>query len=267
MLFYLSTIYAIWLREIKRSFRDSGQLTGAFIRPMLWVMIFGIGLTPYFSGGISESTFVVPFTYSQFILPAVAVLNVMYAAVQSGVSLIWDREFGFFREVFASPAPRVAVFLGKLLGGATIATLQGMLVLILAPAADVPVSWRQGMLATLALFGLAIVFSAFAIVIASRMSSFQGFGVFSNALILPLYFLSSSVFPLDPSLSVEQQILIFPPWMVFAVRVNPITYIVDMLRGIMIDYHQFAPYLGSYVLLGLCAVLIPWAYREFQRRS
>jgi len=230
------------------------------------VMIFGIGLTPYFSGGISESTFVVPFTYSQFILPAVAVLNVMYAAVQSGVSLIWDREFGFFREVFASPAPRLAVFLGKLLGGATMATLQGGLVLILAPAADVPVSWRQGLLALCALFGLAVVFSALALVIASRMNSFQGFGVFSNTLILPLYFLSSSVFPLDPALSIEQQILVFPPWMVFAVRINPITYIIDLLRRIMIDYQQFSPNLGLYVMAGLCLVLIPWAYREFNRR-
>ena len=263
---HFGTIYAIWLREVKRSFRDSGQLIGAFIRPILWVIIFGIGLTPYFSGGLTETRFIVPFTYSQFILPAVAVLNVMYAAVQSGVSLIWDREFGFFREVFASPAPRFSVFLGKLLGGASIATLQGALVLILAPVADVPLSWRAALLSVAVLFALAMVVAALAVSIASRMSSFQGFGVFSNALILPLYFLGSSIFPLDPSLSVEQQILVFPPWMVFAVRVNPITYIIDLLRRFTIDYTQFPPDLGLYVLAGLLLVMIPWAYWEFNKR-
>ena len=265
--FHPGTVYAIWLREVKRSVRDTGQLTGAFIRPVLWVLIFGIGLTPYFTGGFSESTFVVPFTYAQFIFPAVAVLNVMYAAVQSGVSLIWDREFGFFKEVFASPAPRASVFLGKLLGGATVAVAQGALVLILAPVADVPLSYADLLMCLLLLFGLALVFAALAVAIASRMTSFGGFGVFANALILPLYFLGSSIFPLDPSLSVEQQLLVFPPWMVFAVRINPITYVIDALRRFTIDYTQFEPNLGIFVLLGLIVVFVSLAYWEFSRRS
>ncbi|MBE3598542.1 MAG: ABC transporter permease [Limnochordaceae bacterium] len=262
----LGTVYAIWLRELKHSLRDTGQLTGAFLRPILWVMIFGIGLTPYFRGGFTEATFVVPFTYAQFIFPAVAVLNVMYASVQSGVSMIWDREFGFFREILASPAPRPAVFAGKLLGGATVATLQGSLILILAPAADVPLSWHQTLAALGLLAVVALAFTSLAMAIASRMVSFQGFGVFANALILPAYFLASSIFPLDPSLSVEQQILVFPPWMVFAVRVNPVTYLIDALRMVSIRYTQFDPRLDLAVAGTLPAVLMLVAYREFNRR-
>lgn len=265
--YFLICLYAIWSREIKRSFRDSGQLVGAFSRPLLWVMIFGVGLTPYFRTGLRETSFLVPFTYIQFIFPAVAVLNVMYPAVQSAISLIYDREFGFFREIFVSPAPRSAVFLGKLLGGATVALLQGVLVLLLATFVDVPMGLGNFLLALLPMFTLAVAFTALGLLLASKMDSFEGFGVFSNTLILPVYFLASSVFPLDPSLTVEQQQQIFPPWLVLLVRINPLTYGIDVLRGIVIGYQQFTPAISLGVMLSTTLVLCGWAFREFLRRE
>src|SRR5690606_21831314 len=100
--------YAIWLREIKRAARDRGQLVGGISRPLLWVLILGIGLNPYFRGEVyGEVRFVIPYTYLQFIFPAVIALNIMYTSVQSAVSLIADREFGFLREILVSPMPRV----------------------------------------------------------------------------------------------------------------------------------------------------------------
>ena len=100
----LGGLYAIWLREVKRAMRDRGQLIGGVSRPLLWVLIMGIGLNPYFRGEIyGEVRFVVPYTYLQFIFPAVIVLNIMYTSVQSAVSTIWDREFGFLREILVSP--------------------------------------------------------------------------------------------------------------------------------------------------------------------
>ena len=97
-------VYAIWLREVKRAMRDRGQLIGGISRPLLWVLIMGVGLNPYFRGEIfGEVRFVVPFTYVQFIFPAVIALNILYTSVQSAVSVIWDREFGFLREVLVSP--------------------------------------------------------------------------------------------------------------------------------------------------------------------
>ncbi|MBI4045832.1 MAG: ABC transporter permease, partial [Devosia nanyangense] len=111
-------VYAIWLREVKRALRDRGQLIGGVSRPLLWVLIMGIGLNPYFRGEIyGEVRFVVPYTYLQFIFPAVIVLNIMYTSVQSAVSVIWDREFGFLREVLVSPMPRSLILFGKVLGG------------------------------------------------------------------------------------------------------------------------------------------------------
>ena len=100
----LGGLYAIWLREVKRAIRDRGQFIGGVSRPLLWVLILGIGLNPYFRGEVyGEVRFVVPYTYLQFVFPAVIALNIMYTSVQSAVSTIWDREFGFLREILVSP--------------------------------------------------------------------------------------------------------------------------------------------------------------------
>src|SRR4249920_3748982 len=110
----LGGVYAIWFREVKRAVRDRGQLIGGVVRPLLYVLIMGIGLNPYFRGEIyGEVRFVVPYTYVQFLFPAVIALNIMYTSVQSAVSVIWDREFGFLREVLVSPMPRFTILLGK----------------------------------------------------------------------------------------------------------------------------------------------------------
>ena len=239
---YLSGIYAIWLRELKRAVRDRGQLVGGVSRPLLWVLIMGIGLNPYFRGEVyGEVRFVVPFTYLQFIFPAVIALNMMYTSVQSAVSVIWDREFGFLREVLVSPMPRAAVLFGKILGGTTVALFHGILVLVLARFADVtfaPTAWLKG-LGLMILLGFAL--TSLGVVIANRIRTFEGFGVFSNAVILPLYFTSSSIFPLDPSLTRAQTVVIYPDWLVFLVQANPITYAVDALRGVFLDFNQFHP--------------------------
>ena len=132
------------------------------------------------------------------------------------------------------------MFFGKLLGGATVAVLQGALVLV------------------------SLAFTAVGLLIASRLRSFEGFGVFSNALILPLYFLASSVFPLNPSLSVQQQ-QVFPPWLVLLVLSNPVTYAVDLLRSFIINYHEHPLGLDIGVVLALTAVTCLLSYRSFQR--
>lgn len=262
----LGGIYAIWLRELKRAIRDRGQLVGGVSRPILWVLILGIGLNPYFRGEVyGEVTFVVPFTYLQYIFPAVIALNMMYTSVQSAVSVIWDREFGFLREVLVSPMPRWAVLLGKVLGGTTVALFHGCIVLLLARFADVlvgPADLIAG-LAIMALLGFAL--TSLGVVIANRMQGFEGFGVFSNAVILPLYFTSSSIFPLDPSLTRSQTVVEYPSWLVTVVRWNPMTYAVDALRGVFIDYRQFDAAMGPLVLAGMAAVFFAIALWDFRR--
>lgn len=259
-------IYAIWLREVKRAVRDRGQLIGGVSRPLLWVLIMGIGLNPYFRGEVyGEVRFVVPYTYLQFIFPAVIALNIMYTSVQSAVSLIWDRQFGFLREVLVSPLPRFSILLGKVLGGATVAFLHGCLVLVLARFADIPLA-RVNLLEGLGIMALmSFALTSLGIVIAGRIRTFEGFGVFSNAVILPLYFTSSSIFPLNPALTRAQTLVVYPEWLVILVEWNPVTYAVDALRGAFIDFNQFNPAYGPIILAIMAVAFFTWALAEFRR--
>ena len=262
----LGGLYAIWLREVKRAVRDRGQLIGGVSRPLLWVLIMGIGLNPYFRGEIyGEVRFVVPYTYLQFIFPAVIVLNIMYTSVQSAVSTIWDREFGFLREILVSPLSRTTILLGKVLGGATVALFHGCLVLVLARFVDVTLSPADLLYALVLMFLLAFGLTSLGVVIANRVQGFEGFGVFSNAVILPLYFTSSSIFPLDPSLTGAQSKVVYPEWLVTLVEINPLTYAVDALRGALIHFHQFDPSIGPIVLVVMAVVFFLIALRDFSK--
>ena len=266
LMIQLGGLYGLWLREVRRSFRDRGQLIGGISRPILWVVILGIGLNPYFRGEVfGKVNFVVPFTYLQFIFPAVIVLNILFTSVQSAVSVIWDREFGFLREVLVSPLSRGTILLGKVLGGATVAVMHGCLVLLLAKFADVNLTWMK-VLESLGLMAmLAFALTSLGVVIANHIRSFQGFGIFSNAVILPLYFTSSSVFPLDPALSQEQTRVVYPEWLVIMVEWNPLTYAIDSLRGALIGYNQFDPHLGILIMGASGVILFSLALFEFRR--
>ncbi len=263
----LSGLHAIWLREVKRAVRDRGQLIGGVSRPLLWVLVLGIGLNPYFRGEIyGEVRFVVPYTYLQFIFPAVIALNILYTSVQSAVSVIWDRQFGFLREVLVSPLSRTTILLGKVLGGTTVAMFHGALVLVLARFVDVPIAPRDIVLALSVMFLMAFALTSLGVVLANRIRSFEGFGVFSNVVILPLYFTSSSIFPLDPALTGAQTRIVYPEWLVTLVRINPMTYAVDSLRGILIHFNQFDPRIGPIVLVAMAAVFFLIALRDFRSR-
>ena len=262
----LGGLYGLWLREVRRSFRDWGQLIGGISRPILWVVILGIGLTPYFRGEVfGKVTFVVPFTYLEFIFPAVIALNILFTSVQSAVSVIWDREFGFLREVLVSPLSRGTILLGKVLGGATVAVLHGCLVLLLAKFADVNLTWMKVLEALGLMSMMAFALTSLGVVIANHVRSFQGFGIFSNAVILPLYFTSSSIFPLDPALSKAQTRVVYPEWLVTLVEWNPLTYAIDALRGALIDYNQFDPLMGILVMGVSGIALFALALFEFRR--
>jgi ABC-2 type transport system permease protein len=266
ILVQLGGLYGIWLREVKRAIRDRGQLVGGVSRPILWVLILGIGLNPYFRGEVyGEVTFVVPFTYLQFIFPAVVALNIIYTSVQSAVSVIWDREFGFLREVLVSPLSRGTILLGKVLGGATVAVMHGCLVLMLARFADVPLTLGDVGRALGLMALLAFALTSLGIVIANRIRSFEGFGVFSNAVILPLYFTSSSIFPLNPALTGAQTRVVYPEWLVTVVEWNPLTYAIDALRGILIGYTQFDPALGISITAGAAVLLFAIALNDFRK--
>jgi ABC-2 type transport system permease protein len=151
------------------------------------------------------------------------------------------------------------------LGGATVAMLHGCLVLVLARFADVPLTLSDIAQGLGWMFVLAFGLTSLGVIIANHIRSFEGFGVFANAVILPLYFTSSSVFPLDPALTRAQTRVVYPEWLVTLVEINPLTYATDALRGIFINFHQFDPKMGPLVMVAMAVVFFFIALWEFRK--
>lgn len=244
----------MWRREILRYRRDRSQWFGGLSRAVLWLVILGFGLGASFRD-------IEGYTYAQYILPGVITLNVLFASTQSAIALVWDREVGLLREVLVSPAPVVSVALGKLLGGATVALAQACIALSFAPVVGVALPVGRVLLAWAIVLSMGVSLTSVGVVIASAMTTFEGFGSISNGVILPLYFLSGAVFPLKgivggvgfleiPEALREQLRMLgihalgggwvvqLPAWLQALVYVNPVSYQLDLLRYVLLDYQQ-----------------------------
>ncbi len=216
-------VYIIWLREFKRFWRDRARRIGGFGQPIIYLALLGVGMQNafrVFGGG--------EFSYVKFMFPGILGMTVLFTAVFSAISIIWDREFGFLKEVMVSPVPRSSVALGKILGGSTTALLQAVIFLVLAFTPwffgfSLSTLWK--ILAVLpALLLLAFSLTSLGVAVAARMTSFEGFPIVMNFLLMPLFFLSGAFFPLQG----------LPGWMDFLTKINPLTYGVDALRGVML---------------------------------
>ncbi|MBX5477058.1 MAG: ABC transporter permease [Clostridia bacterium] len=213
----LNTMYTIWLREIWRFIRERERIVGMIGQPLLYLLIIGRGISA--TMGIRGAP--AGLDYVTFMYPGIVGMSILFTSVFSAVSVIWDREFGFLKEVLVAPVPRWAVALGKALGGATVTTLQTVILLVLAPFAGIRLT-LGGVAEMLAMaFLLSLALTSFGLAIASRMTSMQGFQMFMNFLIMPLFFLSGAMFPLTDRV---------PAWMRALMHFDPLTYGVDALR-------------------------------------
>ncbi len=211
----MTAIYVLWLRELKRYTRSRAQLVASLGQPLLYLLALGFGLGPVFQKSGHGS-------YLQFVAPGVIGMTVLFSSVFSGVGLLWDRQFGFLKETLVAPQPRLLIMIGKTLGGATVAMVQGMLVVIVCLIAGFrPVSLAALPLAFTFMALIAIVFSALGTAIGSLLEDMQGFQLIMNFLIMPIFFLSGALFPLEGL-----------PWALAALtRIDPLSYGVDGLRG------------------------------------
>ena len=204
-------------RDIIRSFRQKSQLYSSIVRPVIWLFLLGTGL---------RGSFTAPegFTYTQYIFPGMIVMNILFASIMSGTTIIWDREFGFLKEIMVAPMSRTSIVFGKTLSGSIIATIQGIIVLAFFPLVGLHLSFIQIILAILGMFIVAISITSLGIMIASKMTSFEGFGTINNFLVMPLFFLSGAMYPTDK----------VPAWLKPLIYINPVTYSVNLLRGIVL---------------------------------
>jgi ABC-2 type transport system permease protein len=214
---FFQAVYVIWLRDMLRFTRDRARLIGSLAQPVLFLVVFGAGLSSALGGG---HIFPAGFTYLQFMFPGVVGMAVLFPSIFSAMSIVWDREFGFLREILVAPIDRSAVAVGKALGGATQAMVGGIIMLIFAPFIGVKLTVLGVLELIPLLFLLSLALTAFGIAIASRMKSMQGFQVIMNFLMMPMLFLSGALFPLTN----------LPAWMTVLTRFDPVTYGISPVR-------------------------------------
>ncbi|MDI6871379.1 MAG: ABC transporter permease [Bacillota bacterium] len=242
-----SAIYVIWLREIIRFWRDKARIITSLIQPAVWLFIVGRGLGSTFRGPVPGVD------YMKFMFPGVIGMTVLFTSISSAVSIVWDREFGFLKEVLVAPVSRTAIVLGKALSGSTVAVLQGAMILLLAPLIGVALTPRSVLAALGLMFLLSFALSSTGILVAARMESMQGFQLIMNFVVMPMYFLSGAIFPLSS----------LPPWMKALARVDPLAYGVDGLKNVIIGVHEFSLVTDVAVILAMAAVMITGAVLLF----
>ncbi len=220
----LRGVRVVWRRELIRFARDRLRIVTSLVQPVLFLLILeeGLSVIARTPPGVSFET---------FMFPGIVGMTVLFTSVFSAMSIVWDREFGFLREMLVAPVQRWSIVLGKCLGGMTVATLQGIIFLALAGAAHVP----YDPLMLLELVGImalmAFALTAFGVLLASRIQQMQSFSVVVQFFVMPLFFLSGAVFPLTG----------LPSWLNALTKIDPLTYAVDPLRHTVFEHLVVSP--------------------------
>jgi ABC-2 type transport system permease protein len=205
----------VWRRELIRFRTDRLRAVTSLIQPVLFLFVLGTGLSSLAGGSMPPGI-----SFKTFIYPGVLAMSVLFTAIFSAASIVWDREFGFLREILVAPVSRASIVIGKCLGGATIATFQGIIFLILAGFAHVPYNPVLIIVLIGELLLLSFTLTAFGVMMAARIKQFQAFMALTQMLVMPLFFLSGALYPLSG----------LPAWLSVLTRIDPLTYIVGPMR-------------------------------------
>jgi ABC-2 type transport system permease protein len=242
-------IYTLWLRQMRRYFRSRSRVVGAIGQPLLFLLALGYGLGAVYEKA-GQGNFI------NFLTPGVIVQTILFSAIFWGTIIIFDKRFGFLMELLVAPVSRLKVLLGNALGGASISLLQGMLVLVVAIGFGFrPYNWFLVPLALLVMIVLSLALASFGAGIASMVEDFQGFQAINNFIIFPMFFLSSALYPLEN----------VPQWLKVLAAINPITYAVDAMRGILINQSHFSLAVDFAVLGVMTAAAMWFAVNRFNR--
>jgi ABC-2 type transport system permease protein len=221
----LRAIKVVWRRELIRFFKDRLRIVTSLVQPLLFLFVLGSGLQTLSRAGTHGVSL------RTFIYPGILAITVMFVAMFSAASIVWDREFGFLREMMVAPVRRSSIVIGKCLGGATVAGFQGVVVLALAGVVNVP--YNVPML--LGLFGLmlllAFTITAFGVMIAIRIKQMQSFMGVMQMIVTPLFFISGALFPASG----------LPGWLTVLNRIDPMTYAVDPMRRLVFSHLSISP--------------------------
>ncbi len=243
-------IYAIWLREAKIYMREKERVISSIVSPLLWIFAFGAGM-----GSTMETVPGFKYSYQIFIYPGVIVMTVLFASLFYGVYIIWDRKLDFLKEVLVAPVSRASVFAGKVLGGATDAMIQVVFLLIIGLFISVPLTPIIIINAFLMLLLISIAMVSIGLVIGANLKSPEGFTLVINFVMWPMFFFSGALFPVS-NLS---------GWLSAVTFINPLTYGVDAVRGIILGTHQFPIFLDIAVMLLFSLIAMGIGVLSFRR--
>src|SRR3989337_4592271 len=254
-MFSYKAIYVIIIREFKKFFRQRGRLLVTISRPLLWLFIVGAG----FGSMINMPANI---GYKQFLLPGIIGMTILFSSVFSSISVVWDREFGFLREMLVAPISRTTIVMGKLISGTALSGLQGVVLLLFSPL----LGMRIGIAEFLAMFFLIILLSiaitALGLFIASFLTSLEGFNVIMNFIVLPMFFLSGALYPMNS----------LPSILHYFTYVNPLSYGVDAFKHILFENNgtlgaEFPLLLDIGVLILFSVIMITLASYSFERKG
>ena len=229
----MSVIYIMWLRELKRYVRSRAQIAASLGQPILYLVALGYGLSPVFQRAGQGN-------YIQFVAPGIIGMTILFSAIFSGAGLLWDRQFGFLKETLVAPAPRIQVMLGRTLGAATVAVIQGLLVAIVCLVVGFrPSGLTMLPVALLFMLLIASLFAALGTAIGSALQNIQGFQMIMSFLVMPIFFLSGALYPLRN----------LPVVLGVVVRLDPLAYGIDALRTALIANSVYGFALDAAVLV------------------
>lgn len=215
----LSAIYVIVARELKKFIRERSRLFSAIARPLLWLFIVGAGISR-----IVPSDTGVP--YTQFIFPGIIGMTILFSSIFSSISIIWDKEFGFMKEILVAPVSRFSIVIGKALSGTIVSTIQAVIILALFPFLGFKLNFMQIMEVIFICASLSFCISSFGIVLATFYDNYESFSVIMNFIIMPMFFLSGAMYPVK----------LLPDVLRIATMINPLTYGIDAMKYVIFPY-------------------------------
>jgi ABC-2 type transport system permease protein len=226
----LRAVGIVWRRELIRFRSDRLRAFSSLVQPVLFLLVLGTGLSSLARNGLPAGI-----DFKTYIYPGVLAMSVLFTSLFSAASIVWDREFGFLREMLVAPVSRSAIVIGKCLGGATVATLQGMVILALAGLAHVPYDAVLFLTLIGELLLLSFTLTAFGVMMAARIKQIQAFMALTQMLVMPLFFLSGALYPLNG----------LPGWLTVLTRLDPLTYIVDPMRHAVFSHLPIPPEMAA----------------------
>jgi ABC-2 type transport system permease protein len=245
----MSVIYILWLRQLKHYFRSRPRMIGSLAQPLLFLVGLGFGFGQTYAKAGNGN-------YIQFLAPGIICMGTLFTAMFTGMDMIWDRQFGFLKETLVAPVSRISIITGRILGGATVAVIQGLIVTVICLIAGFrPESLAMLPLALLFLFLIALLFAAVGTTLGSLLEDMHAFPLIMNFLVMPLFFMSGSLFPADQT----------PAAMHTVMKMNPLTYGVDGVRGALTHTLLYGFHIDLLVLVILASSLLFIASRSFAR--